>query len=736
MKTKLFTLLLAVAASIGTMFAVTIDGLNYNLNDELQTAEVAKNDGASGEIIIPSSVTYNSKTYSVTSIGEYAFFECNGLTSVTIPNSVTSIGREAFYYCSGLTSITIPNSVTSIGGDAFYNCSGLTSVTIPNSVTSIGSHAFYRCHGLTSVTIPNSVTSIGNEVFAACSSLTSIIVESGNTVYDSRNNCNAIIETATNTLIAGCQSTIIPNSVTSIGESAFDDCSGLTSVTIPNSVTSIGEGAFVGCTSLTSIEIPNSVTRIGGSAFYDCSGLSSVTIPNSVTSIGEQAFYNCRSLTSPIYNAHVFAFMPTSYSGAYTIPDGIESIAGGAFDECTGLTSVTIPNSVTSIGNYAFYNCSGLTSVTIGNSVTSIGRRAFQNCSGLTGELIIPNSVTSIGEQAFKNCSGLTSVTIGNSVASIGYEAFYSCTGLNSVTIEAEAPSELKQEDYGLSGSGKNAFMDTNNCPIYVPCGTLDAYKTAWSKYASRIKYASLSYTIATHAENGNVDIASLGNYTTCDEQPYFYTLTATPDSGYYFIQWSDGVTDNPRTIELTQDTILTALFDSIPAGQDTTATEIKNDSVAVSATPTEDNSVILEWPAVEGADTYTIAIYKNNELICTLVFDAEGHLISIRFAAPARDGNGRNIPVAEQAANGWRYVVNGLEGNATYTYSVVAKDENGNVLLSESIDFTMPGTTAIDQIDSSSLQGGDRGRLIFRNGQILILRGDKTYTLTGVEVK
>ena len=212
--------------------------------------------------------------------------------------------------------------------------------------------------------------------------------------------------------------------------------------------------------------------------------------------------------------------------------------------------------------------------------------------------------------------------------------------------------------------------------------------------------------------------------------------LSSQPNYGYHFTQWSDGVTDNPRMIELTQDTILTALFDSIPAGQGTTATEIKNDSVTVSATPTEDNSVILEWPAVESADTYTIAIYKNDELICTLVFDAEGHLISIRFAAPARDCNGRNIPVAEQAANGWRYVVNGIEGNATYTYSVVAQDENGNVLLSESIDFTMPVPLNVDNIDSSSLQGGNRGRLILRDGQVLILRGEKEYTLTGQEVR
>ena len=175
-------------------------------------------------------------------------------------------------------------------------------------------------------------------------------------------------------------------------------------------------------------------TSIGCYAFYYCCGLTSIEIPNSVTSIGNKAFEGCPGLTYPVYNAHVFAYMPTSYSGAYTIPAGIESIAGGAFAYCTGLTSVTIPNSVTSIGDEAFHGCSGLTSVTIPNSVTSIGDGAFYDCSGLAS-IVIPNSVTSIGNCAFAGCTGLASVTIPNSVTSIGDYAFQGCTGLTSVTI-------------------------------------------------------------------------------------------------------------------------------------------------------------------------------------------------------------------------------------------------------------------------------------------------------------
>ena len=324
--------------SIGNSAFSGCSGLTYvTLPSSLKTIGNSAFSGCSGltYVTIPSSVTSigNSAFYdcrklssvtipnSVTSIGSSAFQNCKGLTSVTIPNSVTSIGSSAFQNCSGLTSVTIPNNVTSIGTSVFKGCSGLTSVTIRKGVTSIGGSAFEDCSGLTTVIIPNSVESIGTSVFKGCSGLTSLKVESGGK-YDSRNNCNAIIETSSNTLIAGLKNTTIPNSVTSIGTSAFDGCGGLTSVTIPNSVTSIGERAFAGCSGLTSVTIPNSVSSIGQSAFNGCSGLTSVTIPNRVTSIGESVFKGCRSLTS------------------VTIGSGVKDIGTGAFANCPELTDV------------------------------------------------------------------------------------------------------------------------------------------------------------------------------------------------------------------------------------------------------------------------------------------------------------------------------------------------------------------------------------------------------------
>ena len=248
------------------------------------------------------------------------------IKNVIIENGVTSIGSYAFSHCNKLTSITVPNSVRYIGSYAFYGCSGLTSVTIPNSVTSIGERAFYGCFGLTSITIPNSVTSISPLTLLGCNNLTSIIVEKGNKKYDSRNNCNAIIETESNTLVCGFKNTVIPNSVTSIGSFAFYECRSLTSITIPNSVTSIGYSAFQYCSSLTSITIPNSLISINSSAFYECSSLTSVTIPNSVISIGSSAFYGCINLKNA------------------TIGKSIEIIGNNAFKNCYNLQSIIINN--------------------------------------------------------------------------------------------------------------------------------------------------------------------------------------------------------------------------------------------------------------------------------------------------------------------------------------------------------------------------------------------------------
>ena len=453
MKTKLFTLLLAVAASVGTMFASTkIGDLYYNLDATNQTAEVTyqlqwdvNNYSGLTTAIIPASVTYIDVAYSVTSIGESAFHGCSGLTSVTIGNSVTSIGESAFHGCSGLTSVMIPNSVTSIGEEAFRYCSGLTSVTIPGSVTSIGNYAFYECSGLTSVTIPNSVTSIGEYAFYGCTGLTSVT---------------------------------IPNSVTSIGEGAFYYCSGLTAMEAPAGFFDIPEDRWPYYT-----KILNHVTVNGGELtenallFINRSYKTLQTLDVSGvtnTEFADEAFkgyYNLQQLVLPVGLQKVSYMMVAGCKNlqSINIPASVEEIEQSAFEDCRSIQTITFGVSSASapgrfnapatsasqlrrIGNWAFYNAHELQHLDIPEGVTEIGDGAFYGCTYLE-EMVLPSSVQSIGDNCFALCAKLTKIT---------------CNAVTPPTIEAKTFFDVKRQ-----------------IPVYVPDEAVASYEgdTYWQEF-------------------------------------------------------------------------------------------------------------------------------------------------------------------------------------------------------------------------------------------------------------
>ncbi len=561
MKTKLFTLLVALFATTNLWaYDFQCGDFYYNIINTSQPHEVEVTYGNirySGEITIPSMVIHEGINYSVTGIGRNAFNNCTSLSACTIPNSVTSIGESAFQSCSSLTSIIIPNSVISIGWRAFGNCCSLSTITIPstvthmennpffycsslvsivvengnnkydsrdncnaiietnsntlisscqntiipNSVTSIESDAFSGCSSLISVTIPNSVTSIGDGSFSGCSSLKSIIVDSGNINYDSRDNCNAIIATNSNTLISGCQNTIIPNSVTSIGNSAFSGCSSLTSITIPNSVTSIGDDSFSECSSLTSVTIPNSITSIGKRAFQYCSSLTSISIPNSITSIGYNAFGGTPWLDSQpdgmLYIGKVlYAYIGKIPNNAeLVIREGTTMVSDRAFPSSSiydSIASITIPKSIIKFGEGALFQNLIKKIIYLGDledwcriTITRSSlypwkcvNELYINNKKIT-DLAIPNTIDSIS-YAFYACSSIKSLCIHKNLKYIDYNAFYNCP-ITTVYVNSKTPPTL-----GPSYCSNCDRIFNSNPVCYIPCGTTsDYFSSSWKNNVS-----------------------------------------------------------------------------------------------------------------------------------------------------------------------------------------------------------------------------------------------------------
>ena len=427
----------------------------------------------------------------VTLIGEGAFCD-DRLTSISIPEGVKSLGDRAFAACSSLTSIRIPDSVTSLGNGVFAWCYSLEAFTgkfastdelflidsgrlvaaayssidgvlhIPEGVTSIGEYAVTDCSSLTSLIFPQSVTEIGYSAFSSCANLKSISFSEGliRISLSAFYNCTSL------------QSAVLPDGLETIAQSSFSHCTNLTSIALPNSLTWIGDEAFIGCSSLSGISFPESLTWIGVRAFYGCTSLTRIVIPESVEWVCGGAFGGCSSIES--YSGKFASsdglFIICSDSNNYT---SINAVANGAIYD-----GLILPEGIDSIGDYVFDNCTNLTSIFCQERLSSIGYMSFHGCTNLVS-VSLPESVTIIGARSFFGCSSLTSITIPSKVTRIGNEAFWGCNSMASITVLPETPPT----------AGYYMFTHTK-CSIYVPSGSVDAYKSAerWSDYADRIQ--------------------------------------------------------------------------------------------------------------------------------------------------------------------------------------------------------------------------------------------------------
>jgi len=485
---------------------------------------------------------------SVTLIYTGAFAYCTGLTSVKINENeeydsrwkpegdqAITIDDKAFMNCTGLKSITIPNSVTKIGDSAFEGCTGLKDVVIGKWIKIIGTDAFKDCSGLKKCAMPNTTSSnLFSRVTCVKYPVDDVVIEDG-FVWKGSYNREAIYYAPT-TLFGKFD---IPSTVKTIGDCAFEYCSGLTEVEMPRNLQSIGDYAFCGCSALTGITIPQNVTSIGGYAFYECDRLTSIEIPQGVTYINICTFYGCDNLRS------------------VSLLGNVTTLQSSAFKYCENLTEFTIPETVTKIGNQTFYNCSKLTNITIPASVTTIGTGAFAVCKSLTN-IELPNSVTSLGEQAFSNCSGLTSVTLPDSLPTILYATFMSCSNLQSISI----PSSVTEIDsYAFEGcSGLNDVycnwetpveytysnvFDTStydNATLHVPAGTIPAYKNAnfWKSF-QKVFAAKVPIT--------NIGLSS-GEYVINEGDSLKLTPTITPDeSDNRVLEWKSS-NDEVATVD------------------------------------------------------------------------------------------------------------------------------------------------------------------------------------------
>lgn len=684
MKTKLFLTIVMIIISITINAQILVDDIYYHLNEENHTAQVTSGDSAySGDIVIPSIIQCNEASYNVISIEGHAF-SYSSITSISLPNSITTIGIEAFSSCQKIRSINIPNSVTRIESKAFAECHSLLMAIIPSSVTFIGSSAFSGCYALAPITIPNSVTTIESGAFKRVANIIYSGSASGSPwgarAVNGYVDGYFVFNDASKTQLLAC----------------FTTASG--DITIPSTVTSIGNFAFYYCSALTSVIIPTSVTEIGSYAFNRCLMISSLTIPDGVTSIGDDAFYEIPnviyygSATGAPWGAmciNGWVETPLVYSdatkttlkacfrnakGSINIPNTVAIIERYAFNNCDSITCVSIPNSVYAIKKCAFQYCKSLTSVTLPNSLAELGEYTFNNCPALT-DISIPSSLSQIERCTFAFCYALTSVSLPNSITSIGEDAFRCCYSLS----EIEIPSNIVS-------IGSRAFDRCSALPIVsIPSSTVSIGKGAFRVCTSLIAF--------------NVNASN--EYYSSIDGVLFDKMQSQ------LIYYPAGKEDNSYTIPTTVSAINAEAFWGCSSLENINIPE-SVESIADYAFESCSSLKSMTFPS--SLKTLGFFVMENCNSLEFIKCEAETPPLASEFNTfwTVDKQIPLYVPIESiplyQDADGWK--------EFAYIRSIPEGVEN---VASQNMIIT---------------------NKTLRNGQIYILRGNKTYTLTGQEVK
>lgn len=458
-----FKFLFAILVAMFIPFALSAldfeqDNIKYRTTSDSTVKVINKNNYYtgyySGHVVIPETVSYNGTTYTVTEIGQQAFYNSTDLLSVTIPPTMKKLGVSAFEGCTGLTAVYISDmeawynmqfgslsaSPLTMAHHFYLNGVEVEELIVPESMTKIPAYVFAGCDGLKTVEIPARVTDISNSAFYLCGNITSISVDPENTVYDSRDNCNAVIKKSIYTLCLGCANTTIPSSVYTIGASAFSGRKDLITMAVPRQIETIENSAFAGCTNLAEITLPYALSNLGSAVFRDCTSLTRVDIPSNVWKLQSGLFCGCTNLvevTIPqdIYELTNAIFMDCTSLTSFTVPNKVTKIANSAFYNCTSLSNLNLGTGVKTIDDFAFYNCTSLTNLTIPGSVSLIRGNAFESCTGLTNLQFSSGNDLEILDWAFGDCTSLTQVTLPRTLVSMVGSAFEGCTAVTSISV-------------------------------------------------------------------------------------------------------------------------------------------------------------------------------------------------------------------------------------------------------------------------------------------------------------